>query len=376
MIFTIVVFLLVLSVLVFVHELGHFMTAKKFGVGVSEFGFGFPPRIAGFYKDQNNKWQKVVGGKDVTDAKDTVYSVNYIPLGGFVKIKGENGDDATDKDSFASRPIWQRFLILVAGVTMNVILAMVLFSIGYMIGLPSSADNLPKSAIVTQTNVQILDVSKDSPAAKAGIIAGDDILKVNNQSVKNETEVQDMITAAGTAQLSLGVQHLGQYKNVYVTPTWSKDYNKNIVGISMSSAALVRYPWYLAIWYGCKDALIYLWLIIVSFGLLIKSLFGGASMAGQVAGPIGIATITGQAARMGFSYLLQFAALLSLNLAVINFIPFPALDGGRAVFLLVEKIKGRPVKKEVEAVMHNIGFALLMLLVLVVTFKDILKFFK
>jgi regulator of sigma E protease len=259
---------------------------------------------------------------------------------------------------------------------MNVILAMVLFSIGYMIGLPSSADNLPKSAIVTQTNVQILDVSKDSPAAKAGIIAGDDILKVNNQSVKNETEVQDMITAAGTAQLSLGVQHLGQYKNVYVTPTWSKDYNKNIVGISMSSAALVRYPWYLAIWYGCKDALIYLWLIIVSFGLLIKSLFGGASMAGQVAGPIGIATITGQAARMGFSYLLQFAALLSLNLAVINFIPFPALDGGRAVFLLVEKIKGRPVKKEVEAVMHNIGFALLMLLVLVVTFKDILKFFK
>jgi len=376
MIFTIVVFLLVLSVLVFVHELGHFMTAKKFGVGVSEFGFGFPPRAIGFYKNWQGKWKKVIGGKEVTDAKDTVYSVNYIPLGGFVKIKGENGDDATDKDSFASRPIWQRFLILVAGVTMNVILAMALFSLGYMIGLPSSADNLPKSAIVTQSNVQIMDVSKDSPAAKAGIIAGDTILKVNDQSVGSETEVQNMITAAGTAQLSLGVQHLGQYKNVYVTPTWNKDYNKNIVGISMSSATLVRYPWYLAIWYGCKDALLYLWMIIVSFGLLIKSLFGGASMAGQVAGPIGIATITGQAARMGFSYLLQFAALLSLNLAVINFIPFPALDGGRAVFLLVEKIKGRPVKKEVEAVMHNIGFALLMLLVLVVTFKDVLKFFK
>ncbi|MEI7451720.1 MAG: RIP metalloprotease RseP [Candidatus Falkowbacteria bacterium] len=376
MIFTIVVFLLVLSLLVFVHELGHFLTARKFGVGASEFGFGFPPRVIGFYKDQNNKWKKVVGGKEVTDAKDTVYSINAIPLGGFVKIKGENGDDASDKDSFASRPIWQRFLILAAGVTMNVILAMALLSFGYMIGLPHSSENLPKSAIVTESNVQIMDVAKDSPAAKAGITAGDAILKVNGHDVKSETEVQSLITAAGTSQMMIGLQHLGQYKDIYVTPTWSKDYNKNIVGISMASASVVRYPWYLAFWYGSKDAIIYLWMIIVSFGALIASLFGGASMAGQVAGPIGIATITGQAARMGFSYLLQFAALLSLNLAVINFIPFPALDGGRALFLLFEKIKGRPVKRELETVMHNIGFALLMLLVLVVTFKDILKFFK
>jgi len=376
MIFTIIIFLLVLSLLVFVHELGHFLTARRFGVGASEFGFGFPPRVIGFYKDQNNKWKKVIGGKEVTDAKDTVYSINSIPLGGFVKIKGENGEDKADKDSFSGRPIWQRFLILVAGVSMNVILAMVLLSVGFMIGLPQSSQDLSAQAKVREVKIQVYEVMPNSPAAKSGIASGDTILSINGQDIKNEVEAQEIIAAAGTSEITLGLKHIDENKEIKVTPEFNKDYNKNLVGISMTSSAIVKYPWYLAIWHGSKMAIIYLWLTLVAFFELIKNLIMGAPIAGQVAGPIGIATITGQAARLGFTYLLQFAALLSLNLAVINFIPFPALDGGRALFLLFEKIIGRPVKRSVETIMHNIGFILLMLLVVFVTFKDVLKFFK
>ncbi len=376
MIFTIIVFLLVLSLLVFVHELGHFLTAKKFGVGASEFGFGFPPRAFGFYKGADNKWKKVIGNKEVTDAKDTVYSVNYIPLGGFVKIKGENGDDQQDQDSFSSRPIWQRFLILVAGVTMNVVLAMLLLSVGFMVGLPQSPQDLPAHAQTSEVKTIVYEVMPNSPAAKAGVLAGDTILAIDGQNVKNEKEAQDIIGRSSNTEVILSLKRLNENKETKVVPEFNKEFNKNLIGISMTSSAIVKYPWYLALWYGSKTAIIFLWMTMVAFFELIKNIFVGAPIAGQVSGPIGIATITGQAARLGFAYLLQFAALLSLNLAVINFIPFPALDGGRALFLLFEKIMGRPVRRSVENAMHNIGFILLMILVLFVTFKDILKFFK
>jgi len=134
---------------------------------------------------------------------------------------------------------------------------------------------------------------------------------------------------------------------------------------------LVRYPWYLAIWKGSETAIVLLWMIVTAFYELIKSLFSGHGVSADVAGPVGIATMTGQYARMGFVYLLQFVGLLSLNLAVINFLPLPALDGGRIIFLLIEKIKGSPVKREVEGAIHNIGFIALILLILVITVKDV-----
>jgi regulator of sigma E protease len=149
---------------------------------------------------------------------------------------------------------------------------------------------------------------------------------------------------------------------------------KGGVGIALSETGIVRYPWYLAIWQGFKMTFILIWAIITAFYELIKGLIYGHGVSADLAGPVGIATITGEVARMGFVYLMQFTALLSINLAVINFFPFPALDGGRFLFLIIEKIKRAPVKRELENLIHNIGFALLMILVLVVTFRDVAKF--
>jgi regulator of sigma E protease len=376
MFLTIITFVIVLSILVFVHELGHFMTARKFGVKAEEFGLGFPPRAIGWYKNTSGKWSQTKKGQEVTDAADTIYSLNWIPLGGFVKIKGENGEEKNDKDSFAARPVWQRFLILAAGVTMNVVLAMVLLGIGYMIGLPQSTTNVGKYAKIENPKVQIYEIMPNSPADKAKLTAGDIILSIDGSEVKTESEMQNLIGAKSGQEITLKIKHLNEEQEKKVTPEFNNEAQKGLIGVAITSTATVSYPWYIAIWQGIKSAIFLLWMIIVALYELIKNLIIGAPIAGQVAGPIGIATITGQAARLGIAYLLQFTALLSLNLAVINFIPFPALDGGRSLFLLLEKIKGRPVKKETEAIVHNIGFILLMLLVVVVTFKDVLNFFK
>ena len=141
MLLTIIVFIIVLSVLVFAHELGHFMMARKFGVKAEEFGFGFPPRAYGFYKNDQGKWKHVVGAREVKDSPGTIYSINWLPLGGFVKIKGENGEGENEPDSFASRRPWQRAVMLSAGVVMNVLLAMILIIIGFMVGLPQSLES-------------------------------------------------------------------------------------------------------------------------------------------------------------------------------------------------------------------------------------------
>jgi regulator of sigma E protease len=174
MFITILIFLAVLSLLVFVHELGHFIVAKKSGMKVHEFGFGFPPRAFGLQK-VNGKWKFVRGNKD-TETDDTVYSINWIPLGGFVKIMGEDNDDANDERSFINKPFWRRFLTLAAGVIMNFLLAGVLLAIGFAVGLPiaiEDASQIPAGASFTERRVAIIDVAKDSPAERAGILASD-----------------------------------------------------------------------------------------------------------------------------------------------------------------------------------------------------------
>lgn len=375
MAFTIIIFLLVLGVLVFVHELGHFLVARKNGVKAEEFGFGFPPRIWGVYKNKEDKWKQVRGKKEVRDAKSTIYSFNWIPLGGFVKIKGESGQNKDDKDSFAHKPVWRRALILVAGVVMNVILAGVLISIGYMIGFPDSTANLPKSAQVSGQQVQIVQIMPDSAAESADIKAGDVVVSVDGESIDSEIELQELIRASANEEVDLVLKRQDENINLTVSPD-VKDNGEGNLGVAIVSSGIVKYPFFQAIWQGFKVAFLLLGAIFVAFFELIKNLFVGAPISAEIAGPIGIADMTGNYARMGFSYLLQFTALLSLNLAVINILPFPALDGGRILFLVIEKIKGSPVKQEVENVIHNLGFILLMLLVLLVTFKDVSRLFN
>lgn len=378
MFITIIVFLAVLSLLVFAHELGHFFTARKLGVRAEEFGFGFPPRVFGIYKNKEGKWKKVWGKKEITDSRDTIYSINAIPLGGFVKIKGENGGDGADSDSFSAKKPWRRAIILSAGVFMNVVLAAVLISIGFMIGFPQSIDrdNLPKSIQISDEKIQVVQVVAESPAAKAGILPSDVLLSINGQDIKNTEDVYEFVNNTSADKVNLTISRLNEIQVVEIVPELAPEKDRKIIGVAISQVGVIRYPWYGAIWEGIKTTGNLLWAIVYAFYEVIRNLVVGQPINAEVAGPIGIADLTGQMARMGIIYLLQFTALLSLNLAIINILPFPALDGGRLLFLLIEKIKGKPVKKEVEAAFHNIGFMLLMALVAWVTLKDIIKLFN
>jgi regulator of sigma E protease len=369
---TAIIFVLVLSLLVFVHELGHFLTARRLGVKAEEFGFGFPPRLIGYYKDSSGKWRIIKGNKEVT-APGTIYSINALPLGGFVKIKGENGE-VIDKDSFASQKLWRRAVILFAGVFMNIILAGVLFSIGFGIGLPASLDGaeITKNMKVSDRQARVVSVFKESPAAVAGIKAGDSILTISGQSVFKAEDIQNILKNSPEL-VEISYRRGGEEYQTKVQPSFNAEVGRAVLGVEISEIGTVRYPWYLAPWYGFKSAILMLVAIFVAFYQLVAGLFAGQGAGDAVGGPVKIAQMTGEAARFGFAYLINFIALLSLNLAVINILPLPALDGGRLLFLLIEKIKGSPVKKEAEAIVHTIGFWLLILLMILVTYKDIFR---
>ena len=382
---TAIIFLLVLSILVFAHESGHFFTARRFGVKAEEFGFGFPPRAIGWYKNINGKWRKIVGNASVesletsTDKnlrpgkKQTIYSLNWLPLGGFVKIKGQDGEEKDNSDSFAAKKIWKRIIILSAGVVMNIILAWLLFSVAYLIGLPQTTDSLGKGAITSNAKVVIAEVIPGSAAETAGLKVNDYILEVDGQRIKTEKDLQDLIAVRGGKEVNLLVERNNINENLKVLP--KDNGGRATMGVAIFSAALVRYPFLYAFWEGAKTTIFVLGQIFVAFYGLFKSIFAGQSVIDQFAGPVGIAKITGQAARLGINYLLQFGALLSLNLAVINILPIPALDGGRILFLLIEKIRNKPLKKEIEAWIHNIGFFLLIALMLFITYREIVKLF-
>ncbi len=385
MFLTIVIFILVLSVLVFAHELGHFFTARRLGVKAEEFGFGFPPRALGFYRNRFGHWRRVLGSRSseslVNDQDEkiqpapraTIYSLNWLPIGGFVKIKGENGEGKAENDSFAAKKIWQRIIILAAGVIMNIVLAWVLFSVGYMLGLPQTTDTVGKNARISEPQVVVIQVDADSPAEWAGLKVDDLILKFNNEIIGEEKSLPNLIAENANQEVDLLINRAGQEEVLKITPLTKN--GQATIGIGYFSAGLVQYPFFSAIWEGLKTTGWLLKEIVVAFVNLFGDIFQGDNIGDQFAGPVGIANITGQAARLGFTFLLQFVALLSLNLAIINILPFPALDGGRIIFLLIEKAIGRPVRQDVEALIHNLGFLLLIALIIFVTYKDIINLF-
>ena len=374
MLLTLITFFLVLSLLVFVHELGHFIMAKRFGLIPDEFGFGFPPRIWGIYKSKDGRWKQVKGKKKVEDAAGTVYSVNWLPIGGFVNLGEDEVNVPEGSNHFANKPIYQRAIILLAGVTMNVILAAVLISFGFSIGLPQVLENLGPGAHVSNEQIQIIDVLPDSPAQTAKLEVGDVVLSVAGQTFQTSEELQTFANEHANQPLEYRIKRGNEILTKEITPVMREDTSLAGIGIGVVETGLVRYPVYIAVWEGIKSTAALFGTIVFAFYGVIKNLVQGHGTGGQIAGPVGIAVLTGQVARMGFAYIVQFAAMLSINLAIINAFPFPALDGGRVLFLIIEKIKGRPVKKELEGTIHYIGFALLMLLVLIVTFKDISRF--
>ncbi len=359
MLFTIIIFFLILGLLIFVHEFGHFIAAKRAGAKVEEFGLGLPPRIFGIKRGE------------------TIYSLNWLPIGGFCKILGEGGEKKNDPRSMASKSIGQRAKIFAAGVSMNFALAVVLLIIGYTIGLPSIIKD-DQVGNVRDPKVQIVEVVKDSPAEKAGLKVGDAIieLKVKSEKLKvDEVEkFQELIKAHQGKEVILGIKRGDEELEIAAVPRENFPEGQGPLGIGLAETGIVSYPIHKAIWMGITSTVNLTITIIFLFGGLLWSLISTGAGNIDVAGPVGIAVLTGQVTQMGFIYVLQFTALISINLALINIFPFPGLDGGHLLFLAIEKIKGRPVRREVLNTINNIGFILLMLLILVVTFRDFVRF--
>jgi len=295
-------------------------------------------------------------------------------LGGFVKIKGENGEGREEKDSFSAKSIWRRALILSAGVIMNMVLAWLLFSVGYLFGLPQSTASLGAKAKISNIEVVVMQVIAESPAAMSGLKEGDAIMRINNVELKSEKDLQDAVAQNANREAELVVKRDNQESIIKVTPL-AREGERATIGVAIYSSGLVSYPFFTAFWEGIKTTVWVTGQIFIAFYDLIRQIFAGQNVSEQFAGPVGIAGITGQAARLGFTYLLQFMALLSINLAVINILPLPALDGGRILFLVIEKFKGAPVKREVENIIHNVGFIMLIALVIFITYKDVIKLF-
>ncbi len=376
---TIIVFVAILALLIFVHEAGHFLTARRNGITCHEFGFGFPPRLIGVYRPAGTKkWKTIVGNKEY-DGEKTLYSLNLIPLGGFVRIKGEDGKDK-DPDSFAVQPLWVRFKVLIAGVVMNFVLAWILISIGLVIGVPEIVSQQPSAGtVIAGPRILVNTVEESSPAKMMGIKLGDVITEICGPTTgcvhvtTTDELIRQINTHRGVEVEIHGIR--GKESLTYSGELRAKDSDKGGLGISMGETVVVKYPWYSALWYGLLKTLSLIVAILFAFGALIWGLISGSGVSGDVAGPVGIAQMTGQMRNLGIAPLLQFAALLSINLGIINALPIPALDGGRILFLLIEKIKGRPVNQKVEGYIHGISFMILIILMLLITARDILKFF-
>lgn len=352
---TLIYFLLIFSILVLAHEWGHFIVAKKFGLTVHEFGFGFPPRML------SRVW------------RGTRYSLNWLPLGGFVRIKGEEGEGGEEVDSFASRKVWQRAAIIVAGVAMNVVVGWALFTTGFLVGIPSFVDETVPAALVRDRQVIVRTVLQESPAEKANLRVGDVLLEVNGTPITTLQDLQKIVAEKDGVEVSVMVDRNDVRHTVAVTPQYIPEAKRIGIGVGIDEIGIVRYPFFTALYKGVVTTFSLLRDIVLAFWNLLLDIVVQQRVSADLSGPIGIAVLTGQIARRGIAHVIQFAALLSLNLAVLNILPIPALDGGRFLFLLIEKIRGKPVPRAVEGLVHRIGFVLLILLVILVTYKDIVR---
>ncbi len=363
---TIILFLVVLAVLIFVHELGHFLVAKKSGIRVDEFAIGFPPKIFSWVRGE------------------TKYALNLIPFGGYVKIHGENPDEDSisgpDSDrSFVNAKKWKQISVLVAGVAMNIIFAWLLISISFMFGslVPVSEEASDYSKYIKDSQVILTSILPDSPAEKAGLLQGDKLLKIEEISGKdlNTTKVRELIEGSLDGQIDITYERNGEIKNTVAVAELNSIEKRKVIGIYMENVGIVKLNPFLALWEGGKLTAVIFKQVAVGLGTFLTQAVRGRADFSQVSGPVGIVGLVGDAAAFGLAYFFGFVAFISLNLAVINLIPFPALDGGRVLFVIIEAIIRRPIKPIVANAINSIGFFILIGLMLIITYRDIMKFF-
>ncbi|WP_027338730.1 RIP metalloprotease RseP [Halonatronum saccharophilum] len=353
MLVTIISFIVVLGILVFFHELGHFMIAKKVGVQVEEFAIGMGPKLI---------WKRY---------GETLYSIRAFPLGGFCAMTGEMPIDNEEADSedikaykealdkqkcLFQKSVWERFWVIIMGPLMNFFLAALLFSLIFIIfGVPTS----------TSPTSLLGQVMPEGPAYRAGLRDGDKVLAINGESVENWDQLSAIIGENVGEELEFKVQRGEQAFDTTVVPEFDQNQDRGVIGIipvlNREDVNVFK-----AIWLGIEQTGMMIYGIIIGlWGMLT------GQIAGDLSGPVRIAQFIGDAARSGIIRLFEFSALISINLGIMNLLPIPALDGGRLVFLGYEAISGKPVDPEKEGMVHLVGFVLLMVLFVVIMVNDI-----
>ncbi len=368
---TFVVFFLILSILVIIHELGHYWVAKKNGIYVEEFGFGLPPRLFGIK----------IG--------ETIYSWNWLPFGGFVRLYGEDAEGEGEymvdgkiipkKRAFYAQKPWRKASVIVAGVVMNIILAVVLFAGAYSFtGIPQLTDR-----------VQVIDITESSPAKNAGLMAQDVIKAISPEGgetvmINSVKEFVDVVGANKGKQIMVDVVRKvddGEVETmVSVIPRVDPPAGEGSLGVVVSQEVINKfYPWwqmpFLGAWEGMKEAFAWAVMIIQMLGMMVMTILRGNVPEG-VAGPVGIYQVTGDVVNYGWLAVVRFLGVLSLNLAVMNILPLPALDGGRLWFVIYEAITGKRVKPAWERRIHGVGMILLLSLIVLVTVSDVARLFS
>ncbi len=370
---TFLIFFLLLGVLILAHELGHFIVAIRSGIKAEEFGFGFPPRLLGIVKESKTGKRRIFFGDEDVKSEHTIYSLNWIPFGGFVRMKGEDSNALLDSDSFASKPVGTRVAVLAAGVAMNFLLAWILISSLYVVGFPQPVTDENRN-IASDVSVQIFSVAKGSPAEIMGLRPGDRILAVEGVTISGLAEAKRAIDARLGSDTKISVGRGGETLTLHGTPRQNAPANEGALGISFAETGSIRYPWYEAPFRGAQATWNVTASIFLALAGMMKGLFMGHGAGIDVTGPVGIVYATKQMSELGIAYLIQFAAILSVNLAIFNILPIPALDGGRIFFVIIEKFKGTPVREIIEQRFHQVGFFLLLLLMIFVTVRDFSQF--
>lgn len=368
-ILTFLVFIFILGILVFVHELGHFAVAKWVGMRVDEFAIGFPPRL--FSKKRG----------------ETSYSINALPLGGYVKIHGENGEEEEDGKkkidprSFGQKSVWARIAVLIAGVSMNLIFAFVVLTIAFSAGFVSVSQNLEdiKGSTIKRSEILVGAVTQDSASQKAGVLAGDVIKKAAAggqekviHSINDLTSFTKNAQTTGITDVTLEIDRNG---DILEKKLIIKNDGNPPLGAEIQPLNIVKVPAYIAPVIAVKEigaVTEMTWDALKGFG---SKLFTKGQLDSNVSGPVGVYKATGVATKQGMLSIVFLMVMLSINLAILNLMPIPALDGGKLVFLATEAIfKKRVIKEEIEQILTLIGFGLLILLMVVLTVKDFYKF--